>query len=149
MVQEQRGPTEQAISWPPYGRWEESPDGKVALIGSRCKSCGETLFPERKVCPRCLGESLEEVRLEGPATLYSFTVVHQLPTGFTPPLTVGYGKFPEGVLVFAPIDADPDRLVSGTPLALHTGVTKSDESGQPVITYRFRPIPPSQEVEHA
>lgn len=149
MAEERGGIAERSGTRPPYGRWEELEGGGVALIGSRCTGCAEVLFPERIVCPACRGEALEEYRLEGPATLHSFTVVHQLPSGFTAPLVVGYGRFPEKVLVLAPIDGDPAQLSPGLPLALHAGVTKTDESGRPVVTYRYRPAAGREEGNRA
>jgi uncharacterized OB-fold protein len=82
---------------------------------------------------------MDEIRLTGPATLFSSTVVHQLPDGFSPPLAVGYAELPGGVLVLAPIDATGEALVPGMRLAIHEGVTRTDENGEPVRTYRFRP----------
>ncbi len=124
---------------PRIGRWEVGADGSTRLIATRCTACGETFFPEHTVCARCRGEAMETIRLEGPARLYSFTVVHQLPAGFPAPLAVGYGEFAGGVLVLAPIDAAHDELKPGMPLDLHVGVTWTDEDGEPMISYRFRP----------
>ena len=149
MAEEGKGTAERSGVRPPYGRWAEAEGGRVALIGCRCRSCGETLFPERKACPSCLGSDLDEKRLEGPATLYNFTVVHQLPAGFPAPMVVGYGKFPEGVIVFAPIDADPKELKPGVSLALHAGTTKTDEKGEALVTYRFRQVAGREEGPYA
>ena len=124
---------------PRIGGWEVAEDGEVSLVGTRCTSCGETFFPEHAVCGKCGSSDTEQVRLNGPARLFSYTIVHQLPAGFTGPLAVGYGELEGGVLVLAPIDAPPDRLTPGMPLALHVGVTRIDEDGEPMMSYRFRP----------
>lgn len=139
MAQQHKSEKEQVKMQPRIGRWKESQDGKVRLIASRCASCGEVVFPERSLCPRCRSNVMEEVPLSGPVSLYSFTVVHQLPAGFTSPMVVGYGRFEEGVLIFAPIDGEPESLKPGLPLELHTGVTRVDANGEPMVTYRFRP----------
>jgi uncharacterized OB-fold protein len=123
---------------PRIGRWEVGDRGEVALIGQHCTTCGETLFPERPVCSKCGHRTLEEVRIEGPATLASYTVVHQVPSGFSGPMAVGYAALPGGVMVLAPIDADPSELHRGLELSLHEGVT-SEIDGAPFRTYRFRP----------
>jgi uncharacterized OB-fold protein len=123
---------------PRIGRWELAADGEVILVGSHCTSCGETLFPERTVCSNCGKRTIEERRLCGPATLSSFTVVHQVPAGFTSPVVVGYGKLPGDVIVLAPIDADPASVHHGMTLELHEGVTSVAEDGTPFRTYRYR-----------
>ncbi len=121
------------------GRWETAPDGTVSLIASRCGACGEAFFPERRVCARCRGEAMETVRLAGPATLRTFTVVHQLPEGFSAPMAIGYAQFDGGPLVLAPIDVPADALHVGLRLDVHVGPTRTGEAGEPVLTYRFRP----------
>lgn len=124
---------------PRIGRWETADDGSVTLIGTRCSRCGESFFPEHAVCGKCGNPDTEEVRLGGQARLFSYTIVHQLPAGFIAPLAVGYGELDGSVLVLAPIDAPPDRLVPGMLLDLHVGVTWTDEDGEPMLSYRFRP----------
>jgi scaffold protein (connect acetoacetyl-CoA thiolase and HMG-CoA synthase) len=124
---------------PRIGRWEVGPNGEVGLIGSRCTVCGETFFPEHAVCARCGSEATEEIRLHGPARLGAFTVVHQVPAGFSGPLAVGYGRLEGDVLVLAPIDAPPDQLATGMPLDLHVGETWIDDDGEPMLSYRFQP----------
>jgi len=124
---------------PRIGRWDVAENGEVSLVGTRCTSCGESFFPERRVCGRCRSEATEEIRLKGPARLDSYTVVHQLPAGFAAPLAIGYAALGGDVLVLAPIDAAPDLLRVGMPLALRVGVTRIDDDGEPMTSYRFAP----------
>jgi len=124
---------------PRIGRWEVTADGEVVLIGTHCTSCGENLFPERPVCSRCGKRTVEETRFRGPATLLSYSVVHQAPGGFTAPLAVGYGTLPDDVVVLAPIEADPSALHKGMQLRLVEGVTSTAEDGSEFRTYRYRP----------
>ena len=125
---------------PRIGRWEVGEDGEAKLIASHCRTCGETTFPERSFCPNCRSQDLEEARLAGPATLYSHTVVHQVPAGFSGPMAVGYVKFPGDVIVLGPIDGPPERLARGIPLAVREGTTSVDGDGTPFVTYRFTPV---------
>jgi uncharacterized OB-fold protein len=120
------------------GRWEIAGDGEVSLVGTHCNSCGETFFPDRRVCAACGSEDTLEVPLRGPGELFSYTVVHQAPTGFTAPLAVGYVRLPGDVLVLGPIDVERDDLVEGLPLDIHVGQTSVAEDGSPVTTYRFK-----------
>lgn len=125
---------------PRIGKWEII-NGRVELSASRCLSCGETFFPSRKVCLRCRGETMEQVRLKGPARLKNFTVIHQVPAGFTKPLVAGYAEFEPGVSVFAPIDAPSTELTSGsTLLDVHIGPIRTDKNGDSLIAYKFRPF---------
>ncbi len=124
---------------PRIGRWETAQTGEISLIGTHCSRCGETFFPEHAVCAKCGSSDTAEARLTGPARLATFTVVHQLPAGFSGPLTIGYGELDGGVLVLAPIDGPADRLSTGMPLDLQVGVTWVDEDGEPMTSYRFRP----------
>ena len=123
---------------PRIGRWAVEVDGSITLIGSRCGSCGEVLFPERFACSRCGGRDLSEARVRGPARLVAHTVVHQAPPSFATPYAVGYGELADGLVVLAPIDGDPAELVHGMPLELCEGVTGTDEDGHPLRTYRYR-----------
>jgi hypothetical protein len=114
----------------------------VRLLGSRCRVCGETSFPERAYCPRCRSEDLEPARIHGPATLMSWTVVHQAPPAFTTPLAVGYAAFPSDVVVLGPIDAPRERLVTGLRLRVVEGRTSVSSDGTPLVSYRFAPDEP-------
>jgi uncharacterized OB-fold protein len=122
---------------PRIGRWEVGADGETTLIASHCRACGETSFPERAYCPKCRSQELEEARLVGPATLYSYTVVHQVPTGFEAPLVVGYVKLPGDVIVLGPIDAPVEALAKGLRLAVREGTTSTNDDGTPFVSYRF------------
>jgi benzoylsuccinyl-CoA thiolase BbsA subunit len=123
---------------PRIGRWEVDANGAVILLGTRCTVCGETFFPEHAVCGRCGSEATEPARLRGPGRLGAFTIVHQLPAGFTGPLAVGYGQLEGDVLVLAPIDVRPDELEMGMALDLHVGETWIDDEGEPMSSYRWR-----------
>ncbi len=121
------------------GRWTTSQSGKVTLHGIRCLTCGEVTFPEREFCPRCRSTEVEPMRLEGPARLLSYTVVHQAPAGFTTPMAVGYGVFPGDAVVLAPIDAPVDQLATGMAIRVTEGTTSVSADGTPFVTYRFAP----------
>jgi uncharacterized OB-fold protein len=124
------------------GRWQVGPDGEVTLLGQRCRTCGEVTFPHREYCPRDRSTDLEPFRLEGPARLLSFTVVHQAPSGFPTPMAVGYGVFPNGdAVVLAPIDGPADSLHKGMALRVTEGQTSTGSDGTPFVSYRFEQLP--------
>jgi uncharacterized OB-fold protein len=114
----------------------------VTLLGNRCRVCGETSFPDRAYCPRCRSEDLEPARIEGPAKLMSWTVVHQAPPAFTTPLAVGYAVLPGNVVVLGPIDAPRERLAKDLRLRVVEGQTSVASDGTPLVSYRFAPDDP-------
>jgi len=119
--------------------WTEGPQ----LIGSRCRSCGTTVFPRQQSCPRCTRTDNEDRRLPSRGTLWSFTV-----QGFPPkppyagasgadfvPYGVGYVQLGNEVVVEARLtESDPERLRIGDPVRLVV-VPLNDE----LTTFAFAP----------
>ena len=119
--------------------WVEGPQ----LVGSRCRSCGTTVFPRQQSCPRCTLTDNEDRLLPSVGTLWSFTV-----QGFPPkppyvgptgadyvPYGVGYVQLGDEVIVEARLtESDPERLRIGDPVRLVV-VPLSDE----VSTFAFAP----------
>ena len=132
---------------PRIGRWEVDQAGQVTLLGNRCRSCGETTFPERAACPRCRSRDLDPTRIDGPASLLSWTVVHQAPPGFRTPLAVGYAVFPGDVVVLAQIDAPRERLAKGLALRVIEGESQQGSDGTALVSYRFAPADDRQAVD--
>ena len=113
----------------------------MTLLGQRCRTCGEVTFPDREFCPRDRSTDLESARLEGPAKLLSYTVVHQAPSGFPTPMAVGYAVFPDGdAVVLAPIDGPAEALHKGAALRVTEGVTSTAADGTPFLSYRFQAV---------
>ena len=126
---------------PRIGEWSTDSSGEITLFGSHCTNCQESYFPAHEICVRCGSEKTERLPIQGPATLRNFTVVHQLPAGFTSPWIVGYGVFEGQVVVLAPIvDTTSGELSEGTLLTLKAGVTSVDKDGDEFITYQFAPL---------
>ena len=71
-------------------------DGR--LMGSRCKKCGDTSFPPRADCGKCMSGEFEFFEMSGKATLHTFTEIVAAPTGFedVTPYTVGVVDLDEG-----------------------------------------------------
>jgi len=68
------------------------------LMAAKCKKCGSLLLPPRPVCPNCLSEDFEWVKLEGKGKLLTYTVIHVAPPQFQSmtPYTVGIVKLEDG-----------------------------------------------------
>ncbi|MEY4371389.1 MAG: hypothetical protein RL219_158 [Actinomycetota bacterium] len=134
--------TEGAFTWP-----SDSP----RLLGSRCTSCNNHMFPAQDGCPRCTGTETERVELGTRGTLWTWTV-----QGFPPkappyigddnPLTfkpfgVGYVELPGQCKVEARLtEADPAKLKIGMEMELVFIPLKVDEDGNEIITFAFKPV---------
>lgn len=116
----------------------ETPQGK-ALAGSRCRKCGRTYFPRKKVCVQCFETGhMEAATLSRRGKLYTFTVAEAGPPGFSVPYAFGYVDLPEGVRVFTLLGGDPARLEIGLEMEMTMGRIRQ-EDGVDVIGYVFQP----------
>ncbi len=111
--------------------------GRPHLVGGRCKNCGAFSFPSAEVCVSCLSEEIEAVDLDDEGTLYSYSVVHQAPRGWTTPYALGYVDLPSGVRVLAHVDVPHEALAIDMRLKLSVGVVGLDDSGDPLMSYTF------------
>lgn len=114
--------------------------GTPRLIGGRCTKCGAVSFPRADVCTECLSDEIAETELAREGTLYSFSIVHQAPRGWSVPYALGYVDLADDVRVLAHIDAPADRLAIDMPLRLSVGVVGADTAGAPLMTYTFTPV---------
>lgn len=72
------------------------------LIGEICEK-GHHVFPPRDVCPDCHGEAKIPFQFSGKGVVYSYTTIHEAPTGFEKdtPYTVALIKLDEGPMITA------------------------------------------------
>lgn len=123
-------------------------DGVPHLIGSACRSCGTTTFPQQDGCPRCTRVDMQPCELPRTGTLWSFTVQafrpkppYQGPEEFTP-YGVGYVDL-GAVLVEARLtESDPEKLRIGAPVELVLEPFRTDSEGTDVVTFAFAPTAP-------
>ncbi|WP_079435220.1 Zn-ribbon domain-containing OB-fold protein [Zoogloea sp. LCSB751] len=123
--------------------------GRLALLGSRCRACGEVYFPASHGCTRCCATDMEPYRLGSEGTLWSWTI-----QGFRPkapynggeseadfrPYGVGYVEMPSGVKVESRLSvADPALLAIGMPMILTLQAYRQVPGEAPVYTYAFAP----------
>lgn len=57
----------------PY--WDAARNGELRM--QKCGDCGHVRFPPSVLCPRCLSETTEWIRLSGRGTVFSWIIVHQ------------------------------------------------------------------------
>ncbi len=121
----------------------ESDDEKPYLIGSKCSICGNVFFPSRAICPVCVEEgTLQEMPLGTTGKLNSFATVQVAPEGFTAPYTLSFIDLPEGPTIFAIIAGGAsggEGLQDGMEMELTIEPISTDENGNEVIGYKFRP----------
>lgn len=113
------------------------------LVFQRCRTCGDTVFPLRTICPHC---SSEELALEVSArrgTLYSFTTQYRAAHPHfadSVPYSLGLVDLNEGVRVFASVGGvSPDGLTIGMPVELVFEDVSDD-----VTLLRIRPMDAGQ-----
>ena len=120
------------------GLVEDAADGPV-LIAGRCKTCGATSFPKAAVCTECLALGIETTHLGRTGVLYSFSVVHAAPTGWSVPYVLGYVDLADGTRVLAHIQGASDAIAIDAPVRLSTGRVGTGSAGEPLISYVFTP----------
>ena len=119
------------------------------LIGSRCSACGMVTFPTQGSCPRCASTAMEETLLERRGTLWAWRTQafpppppYAGPTGADfVPFGVGYVELPGEVKVESRLtECDPDTLTNGIEMELVIVPFRTDDDGNEVMTFAFRPV---------
>lgn len=126
------------------------PSDSPHLIGSRCKACGNHMFPTQSGCPRCTGNDTETVELASRGTLWTWTIQGFPPkappyAGPTDPehfqaFGVGYVELPGEVKVETRLtESDPSKLQIGMEMELVIVPLCQDDAGNDVMTFAFQP----------
>jgi uncharacterized protein len=126
------------------GLFEET-EGKRALLGCQCRSCGQTFFPRKTVCLNCLSEDLKLINLSSYGKLYTFTTVNMASEHFQPPYAIGWIQLPEGIRVFSQIrgwQEKPLKIDMEMQMYIEKLWTEGDKE---VMGYVFRPEPDKKE----
>jgi len=119
------------------------------LIGSRCEECRIVTFPRQDSCPRCSSTSMAKHLLPRRGSLWAWTTQDFPPpspyagptdSAFVP-FAVGYVELPGELKVEARLtEADPQRLKHGMQMELVVVPFRTDEKGNEVVTFAFRPV---------
>ena len=106
------------------------------LLGSRCEACGAVQFPAREFCPACRAADAQvQVTLSDRGIVFSYTVVHQSPSGRTP-YVLAYVDLADGVRVMAQLEDLEGEPGIGLPVKLGLKQLRV-EDGVPIIGYVF------------
>ncbi len=126
------------------------PSDEPQLIGSRCAACGIVTFPAQHSCPRCASTEMAEQLLARRGRLWAWTTQdfpppsppYSGPTGkdFVP-FGVGYVELPGEVKVETRLtESNPDALTIGMDMELVLVPFRTDDDGDEVVTFAFRPV---------
>jgi uncharacterized OB-fold protein len=107
-------------------------------------------FPFQGGCPRCGSEAMEQTTLPNRGTLFTWTTQEFLPKSppyagretaeSFEPFAVGYVELPGHVKVEARLtERDPDKLAFGLAMELTIVPFTTDDDGNDVMTFAFRP----------
>ena len=126
------------------------PSDEPTLIGSRCATCGMITFPTQDSCPRCGSTAMEQELLARRGRLWAWTTQefappsppYSGPTGKAfVPFGVGYVELPGQVRVETRLtECDPAALVEGMDMELVVVPLRTDDDGNEVVTFAFRPV---------
>jgi uncharacterized OB-fold protein len=115
----------------------------VRLVGTKCRDCGETSLGANALCPNCGGDAVTAVPLADHGTLWTYTVVRNPPPGdykgprpFAP-FGLGLVEMPDGIRVYAPLEADVGRLEIGMALGFRAFVQHRDAEDREVVAFAF------------
>ncbi len=126
------------------------PADEPELIGSRCTACGIVTFPTQDSCPRCTSTAMVGHLLSRRGRLWAWTTQHFPPpsppyagptdSAFVP-FGVGYVDLGGEVKVETRLtESDPDALAPGMEMELVLVPFRTDEEGNEVVTFAFRPV---------
>jgi uncharacterized protein len=125
-------------------------DDDPQLIGSRCTECGIVTFPAQDSCPRCPSTAMAEHLLPRRGRLWAWTTQDFPPpsppyTGPTGrdfvPFGVGFVELLDEVKVEARLtESDPAALATGMQMELVLVPFRTDDEGNVVVTFAFRPV---------
>lgn len=121
------------------------PSDNPQLIGSKCKVCGEVVFPKRTQCPKCHTETEVEVLLCRRGKVYCSSITYIAPwTMYKGPVpySVGHVELPERVLIPTrfPLDPGGQPLPIGSEVELAVEEWGEDEEGNMVMMHVFRSV---------
>jgi uncharacterized OB-fold protein len=102
--------------------WRKANEGELWL--RRCRTCRQTYFYPRDICPACFSRDTEWIRASGQATLYSYAIVHRPPGEAwrdEVPYVVAIVELEEGARMptnLVGVEPDPASIRIGAPVTL-------------------------------
>lgn len=104
------------------------------LQGAECTACGFVTLGVRDLCPECWSRATMRAKPIGrTGTVYSCTVIHQVPQGYDAPFAVGYVDVENGVRVFAHLANTPDTLRIDATVKLTAATLRRQSDGTALL----------------
>lgn len=124
------------------------PSEDPRLIGCRCSACGIVTFPAQDSCPRCASTGMSEHRLPRRGRLWAWTTQEFPPPAppYTGPTGEAFAPFAVG---YVELDGEvkvETRLVGASALRIGMDMElvlvpfRTDDAGNEVVTFAFRPV---------
>lgn len=131
------------FTWPP--------SGEPALLGSRCRSCGDYFFPRVTVCrnPRCMSAEVNTVPLSRRGKLWTYTINYYqppppyvAPKPFVPYATAVLELENEKMKVQGMVSSSVnlDALKIGMEMEVVLEELCRDGEGRQVMVWKFMPV---------
>lgn len=117
------------------------PPGTPVLLGSKCSSCGEVVFPSLLDCPACVSfGTMRPQHLNGRGTLRDFVVAYRGPAGFDVPYIQAYVQLVDGPVIFTTVSGvnDASELTIGQEMSMSIEKVRSDGDID-VLGWKFQP----------
>ena len=132
------------------------PADEPRLIGGRCGACEIVTFPAQDSCPRCASTKMSEHPLARRGRLWAWTTQEFPPP--SPPYTgptgdefvpygVGYVELGGEVRVESRL-TETEGLENGMEMELVLVPFRTDDAGNEVVTFAFRPVGASGAVRN-
>jgi len=129
----------------PYLQLPKAEGEKAYLAGIKCKSCGAAYVGKRMACGKCSAvDDFEDLRFSDHGTLRAFTIVYRTAPGIEVPFIAAIIDMPEGTAVRANIggvepEGEKVAALLGKKLEMYTEKARTDQEGNDVIVFKFRP----------
>ena len=122
--------------------WRELP-ARFRLEAVRCTACHKVVFPARRVCPHCRGQSFEHLALATHGVVITSTVIHIAADEFAAqaPFAMAIIETPEGArLTTQVVDCDPADVRPGMQVDLEfRRIRREGHSG--ILCYGHKAVP--------
>src|SRR5512134_1657013 len=124
------------------------PSDDPRLIGSRCSKCGIVTFPAQDACPRCASTGMAQHLLPQRGRLWAWAT-QEFPPPSPPyagpvgdafvPYGVGYVELGDEVRVETRL-TQTEGLQTGMDMELVLMPFRTDDAGNEILTFAFRPV---------
>jgi uncharacterized protein len=130
-------------------RIPSGPEDTPCLLGGRCRNCDHVVFPKMPVCPACRHDgTVDEVEIGRTGKIYSHTIAHVAPQGFSAPFFQIFVDLPEGLRIFALVGSEcpveSGVLKDGMEMRLVVEPVADTPGRTDVLTYKYVPANPRE-----